>query len=664
MGDALTLRETRRLVMYADNPFVTLDIERDFSGRAAALDTHLQLPGYDRWRSGDEWYSPGAERASPKTLRLSDAGGRYPELLLIVHEPECIERIRFEPGQGLVIRQSASTSSALRISLALPGGLYDSADDQQLRAFIMQPEQVLEVGPGEQVTVKNPYDIPITRVVRIPTLDDRPYQCQEFGRWSFRGAQTSREHVGWDYLKCYLPSRGEARIQRYDFVENAIKPGWGCQNVIAIREVPPTQEETASTEARITLRSVTSFLPYPSVIFKHPVTEVQVNGRPWHYHDSDTVFLPNRPGEYDIRVRHDRTISTVGRPSLVRTGANILATSWDGQFLTFEAANPPWINSLPDDAHYYAFVRHAGRSITSLVGAKWLRGNEDGSVVRFRPGMVSVALGAESADRAVPRVDFEREWVRQLSRRAARELDVYLAPFDVERISISQLAGADRLEEIPGLLDDFDLLIWNQYYLDRIPPDWSQEALQAVAQSCRQGRPLWLISNGGLALPQLLGMPDLELNSEIPIAGGRAALKMLTLALSPTDSPGSLELFAGLEPMKHHGNVYPMVHLNRWDAFKRVVLPEDHPLLVDAEPLARLRPMLRRPDPSPAFEPSPVKWCWSLGQGRLLAYTCNLRAGMGSQDLIAPSPQELKFFRNTVRWITSDTAYPRIAVLW
>ncbi len=199
----------------------------------------------------------------------------------------------------------------------------------------------------------------------------------------FRGAQPSLEHPGVDYLKVYLEAKGSATIQRYGFIRDIVKPGWGCQYTLALRNIGKIK---GGSRCAVNVLSTTPMLFAPRLHFKKQVRSVRLNGKPWHYFDGDIVFLPNRRGTYHIEVNE----GTAETPHIVRTFAVVKGTRWDGKNLTIDTELPDWVKRLPKSLYFTAIVDISGSSIRLGQGYKILRSGSKGTLIQFKAGRIKV----------------------------------------------------------------------------------------------------------------------------------------------------------------------------------------------------------------------------------------------------------------------------------
>jgi hypothetical protein len=517
--------------------------------------------------------------------------------------------------------------------VAIPGGLYDGAELDQLRAFLSAPQERVELDGNGQATASNPLGIPVVKVVRVSGAGSLPYQVFEFGRWVFRGAQPSRLHPGEDYLKCYLPARGSARIQRYGFLEGVARPGWGCQNTMTLSELQ-RQGERSSAVAEVT--RITSFLFAPRLRFARPVSSVLVNGKPWHYFDGGHVFLPNRRGQYRVEV----TGGGAGTPCLARTFAHVEHTAWEDGRLRFDAALPEWVDGIPEDFHFTALIRHPGRRLTGVENARLVRAVDSAaSIVAFRPGTVSLCFDQQAAAKPAPRLDADDDIEEHLSRLSARMVLPYVEPFRAETLSLRASAGCD-------------VLIWNHYFLDQLPKACTPEMVEALGEYVRRGGGLFLVANAIRLVPQLKGT-GVD-NARTLHIGHRLNSTYESFGLAPAvaDHP----VFQGMPP-----GPFPLIAPAAWDIVKRVVWPGAAGGRVLAEMQVELKP--GQTSAEEIAQRSPALWEWRLGKGIIVGYGCGLRCLLGSPNRWIPSENLLRLTHNIVRYLAQGATDIRVGIL-
>ena len=139
------------------------------------------------------------------------------------------------------------------------------------------------------------------------------------------------------------------RVQRYGYIDDIVKPGFGCQYSLAIRDnIQPGRCEVEVVKTG-------PFLFAPRIDWKQPFDSVKVDGRDWRYFDQNLVFLPNKPGRYVVEVKQR------GRkaPSLGRTFLNVESATWNEREMALElvTSHPHWwVGPLPGDISYTALL--------------------------------------------------------------------------------------------------------------------------------------------------------------------------------------------------------------------------------------------------------------------------------------------------------------------
>jgi len=469
--------EVRTFTATSDTPYVRVKIQRRFRGAAQGFTTVIGTGRYDRLTT-----EPFGVEA-PARFLLQDSSGRHPALAILVLGRGALSGFRFVPGGELTL--AASAAGEFELAFVLPQGIYEGDALGYLQKFLEQPEERVALDGEGAVTVFNPLPVPVVKVVRVAGAGEMPFQVREFGRWVFRGAQPSLAHAGEDYCKCYLPARGSALVQRYGWMDGVARPGWGCQQTVALSECR-RQGAVVSLEARV--RSVTAFLFAPRVRFRNPIASVRLDGRAWQYFDGRHVFLPNRPGRYRVEVRE----GTPGAPHVARTSAHVEHCEWSGTSLRFDARLPVWMESVPEGFWFSALIRHPGRSLASLRGGRLIRTRDGGaSVVSFQAGTVEAGF---SGGGEVPRLDVDADIASHLAAESVTMVEPYLAGLAAE---VVPLRGVNR-----AALARFGVVVWNHFFLEALPADFPGTVLREWVTA---GGGLVLLTNALRALPQLLG---------------------------------------------------------------------------------------------------------------------------------------------------------------
>lgn len=524
--------------------------------------------------------------------------------------------------------------------------MYEESDLASLVQFIRQPAPVIHTGTEEPATVENPLPVPVTQVVRVSGGSARPepYHVFEFGEHVFRGAQPSLEHPGDDYVKVYLPPGGRARIAPWGYIDGVVRAGWGAQYTLGLSEV---EETTEGARVTVDVKSVTSLLFAPRVQFAFTLGAVRVDGAHWHYHDDRHVFLPNHVGTFRVEA----TRGEQSMPHLVRTFANVTATTASEGQLDFEAQLPPWSTSVPPDFHFYALVRHPEQCIVHAHGAEVVRNGDDASVVRFRAGHVSLAFspGRDEAAHGLPvcgPTEAAWHWLRW---QPVEDLRPHLEPFENRPISLR----ADTRPDWQGC----DVLVWYPFYHDEFPSDATGPLAGHLRAFVRQGGGLLLLEDATRVIPQLVGVDA----GQPSMRGFTNRFNDYTPArIRVAPAAAGHPLFSSLIPTVPGAQEFDLVRPDRWDVFKVVSWDEATGFDRAGRRLASVAGRLE----SEFGAGTPCTWEFSLGEGRILAHALSLRRGHGTRDMWPPSENELALVRNFVCHAAPGKASPIVGVLW
>jgi hypothetical protein len=626
------IAERRTFTLHADSPYMHLRIE--FSGEGAAkAKTHLHLPHYQAAEAKD---------ARSPVFVLEPSKPDLPELWLVLPKKGFLPE---EAECGFVLTPSDGVVEAWIVN---PDGLYTRGDVREAAEFLCSPMEILEVSGAGHAHVTNKLDIPVTKVIRVQGGDEHPFQVYEYGRWSFRGAQPSALHKGEDYLKVYLPPKGEALVQTYDFIEESVRPGWGCQYTVALRSA---EKRHGGACARAEVRDITSFIYAPRLRFAHPIKSARVDGQPWHYFNDDHVFLPNRRGIYTVEVEYGEPET----PRLVSTFADVVRTHWDGKSLSFEARWPEWTDAAPEDFAFMAAVLHPGQELASIENASVVRPEPGkGSIVRFLPGRVSCTFDANAAQN-LPTEGVDALVERHLRLYGASHAAHYLDESQMIAIPVEALDAPDALEE-------FVAVFWHQYFMEPLPEAFTPERAAKLREFVRAGGGLFLGASALQAAPAVLDQPGpggelLHLRSDR--SAHRVSHMYEWLGLTPAAADQQHPLFTDLPRNGEDMVVMPLTE--SFEVAKRMVVPEEG---VFAQPLARFayEPKTEVPEDSEVDKKTAALWEWELGKGRIVGYGTGLRWVYGSPDKSRPHGETKLFISNVLRRICSEEG--KIAVIW
>jgi hypothetical protein len=266
------------------------------------------------------------------------------------------------------------------------------------------------------------------------------------------------------------------------------------------------------------------------------------------------------------------------------------------------------------------------------------------SIITFKPGRVSLVFNSQSAAVALPRFNQEADIENHLSTLSARMIEPYVNGFPYKELSLKELSrGVD--------LAGHDVLVWNHYFLDSLPPSLTPAVVDAIRHHVQQGGGLFLIANAVRLLPPLTGiaMDDLRtnhighhLNRVCDYFGVEAAIR---------DHP----IFEGMKPADSVGKCFPLINIGAHDIFKRVLFEVQphagHQVKALGLMHVRFKPDTRQVQP--LYESSPVVWEYELGKGKVIAYACGVRCCLGSPNRWVPAEGEnsVIFVRNILRYL-------------
>ncbi|MBE7559707.1 hypothetical protein HS125_12475 [bacterium] len=236
---------------------------------------------------------------------------------------------------------------------------------------------------GENITV-TATGAPRATLVNLTTQLDRPRWVQERGWWWYRGIQPSQQGSR-AFVKAYTAPGDSVQIRPYGFLPEGVKFAWGSQYVLTFRDVKRSGE-TVTLTARV-LRT-TPWVFAPRLEFEKPIASVTLDGAPWFYFDGSYLMLPNVMGDYRLELK----LGTAATPTLARTQGVPSAFKWENEILSLNIGNPGHIKQAASGEEHYALLRHPGRSVAGVTGARLVRKGKEGSILAGPPGNWAVAF--------------------------------------------------------------------------------------------------------------------------------------------------------------------------------------------------------------------------------------------------------------------------------
>ncbi len=337
-GPGGSYRSQRTYSMDGDTPWLRARIENT-APEATVWEMRLSLPLHPEMQ-------PVVGTASG--WRLVSASSAVPNLALYVRGLDVSGVAR--DGADVVVTFLPRTTTCAELALAVEDGLFSAGDEAALETLLFAPTRRIQVEAEKPLSVRNPFAIAHAEVIEVESPSGGPFMVAEAGThgayWTARGGQPIGNR---DYLKLYFQADGQAKVQPYGFINGIVKPGWGCQYMLAIKDnIQPRRCE-------VELVKTGQFIFAPRIEWKQPFDTVLLDGQPWRYFDGNCVFLPNRPGHYTVEV------STTGTnaPRLARTFLQVERAQWNEQSQSLELTTTMpswWSGPLPSNNPYTAEI--------------------------------------------------------------------------------------------------------------------------------------------------------------------------------------------------------------------------------------------------------------------------------------------------------------------
>lgn len=368
------LKETRGYTVINDDRCLMVTIHRKLSRGKTGLKTAIDISNYGELVLDGKKVSRGAGKVpAPGLILLKDLTGLRPELAIVLQKKGKVSSLEWNHEQVSLISKNVKSEK-----LELLYFIGDCDNGEKRLSISPKREITLKLTEGKPKTVINRRAFPVIKLAKIVTPGPGPYFVCEKGWWTVRGAQPvtpgeERERyfqsfrewihadcrgkmpvrkISYDYLKLYLHPHSSAKIQPYGYIKGIVRPGYGCQHTMAIKDVKP-----GSCTVRVF--NTTPYIFAPRVEFKEGFNEVKLNGKPWHYFDEQLVFLSQKPGVYHIEIfRKNRAV-----PHVSRTCANIETTYYENNILTLRVSRPNYVHQVPPGFYYKALIKYDKRRL-------------------------------------------------------------------------------------------------------------------------------------------------------------------------------------------------------------------------------------------------------------------------------------------------------------
>ena len=372
--------ETRTYTIHNDQPALRVDYSYKCKETGSWIYS-IHLPGYQL-----KTYDNKTQYA-----RLEGSKGK-PGVHFYIEgiEPQKVEYISDE----LVFEIEKKETGSFSTYFIFDDGAYSAYDAAELKKGFFSGIKAISIAEKETKTVEYPYRFSVTQI--IETGQPGPYYVSEANAigeryWYYRGTQ---QYEGKSFLKIYQQPDEKVKIQKNEYINSIVKPGYGCQYNLLIKDL------VEQNRCEVEVVRTGAFVAAPRVDFKEPFGSVKLNGKPWYYFDGKTVFLPNREGTYSIEIFQTKNEPA---PTIGGSWASISRTHWDteSKCLTIEANHPYWWKSgLPGNISYTAIILTNGLKPVKAEGSISLiedseyqcspevlqQMKERGIIVEIRPG--------------------------------------------------------------------------------------------------------------------------------------------------------------------------------------------------------------------------------------------------------------------------------------
>lgn len=364
-----SFRQTVRYEVYSEIPAVYASIRRTAEpGFSEEIQTILGMQDYDICEAAEGGYV------------LSDSDGILPQVC-IWFRGDC-DDAEWRPGYGLFITQNLRASASMDVVIFLRMGDFKDSEMADLKKLVDAPFVTVE--EQEEIAVKNDSDLYRPVFVKISHAAKEPRWVEESGLWQHRGLSFSQEEPGCAWMRLYLKPGETGRIRPFGYLEGTVKPGKGCQNIVALEKIDGT-EEKISVNVHIDVEN--PMLSAAILETKKEVRSVTVNGENYCYFWHNQIFLPQ--GHYQARVEIE--IGEPDVPHLCMTYSRVEKCRFEAESnrLYLSAENQPWCQEK-DEASYYGVVHLEGRKLRSLENAEMIFQIGEKVLLRWKTGEVCI----------------------------------------------------------------------------------------------------------------------------------------------------------------------------------------------------------------------------------------------------------------------------------
>jgi len=310
--------EVVSLTAMADVPGFVVHARCRKAARNLQVERRLSFPSY-RPVSAASRSDDGKSRLQPFVLTSSDPS--LPDVCIVPMQLARYERLSFKDA-AVIWKGAPEAGVSNRVGFYLwPHGRGHQIL-RHVKRLIEGIDRPLEVELGRTGHMEVASDLPIahSRLLHVQEDVSTPFLVRERGFWTMRGCQPVE--TGGVILRIHQEPGDVVEVIGGPSVFARTRPGPGSLRVLAMEDPTPH-----SVTARVLQPSR---LRAPSVVMAVDFDQVTVNGQPWSWFDGRTIFLPDRPGTYEIKAAYTRgRLVTPTNPHVRSTAAPLVSCRYD-----------------------------------------------------------------------------------------------------------------------------------------------------------------------------------------------------------------------------------------------------------------------------------------------------------------------------------------------
>lgn len=350
-----------RYEVYSELPAVKVHISRTMDpGLSEEITTLLGFSGYTRYSQQKGWaVFEDADGIMPKTaVRIKGGDGDW----------------ELRPGYGFFLKDRVTGVREMELEIFLMMGDYRDADVEDMGNLL---ERIVTVTyQSEEIQVHNATQLPMPAVVKIKNSRMEPCYVFESGYWQHRGRTFLQESPGTAALRLCLKPGETGRIRPYGYLDGILRPGPGCQNVLAFRGL---KEVDGAATADILVEADNPMLHAITVEAARSIEQVWLDGEDYRYFRGKQIYLPSGKEFHKLRI----TWGEADRPQLWKTYGRVVKCCFDEESasLRLRVEHQQWVGA-GQELSYKAVVYCAGFVLKETVGADVL--NTQGNLILLK----------------------------------------------------------------------------------------------------------------------------------------------------------------------------------------------------------------------------------------------------------------------------------------